>query len=326
MEKNCVIYLFLIPSWQNPNRSGRKRQYQRTAVPCIERSVLPSCQGIAFWRSCTGLPRSIRYLKFSDLHDSFHLIENDYVKMDVFVECDDTARILWQRFVENKSKPLPERRNDFLKIKRQFLDHVISVPKKMQRDCSVMILVSDISHTMNWISGITRKLVYPKWWKGPWLYDPSHLHLVPRSTRPSTDQPTSFGILRNEIQTNTPSSIITTQTNSSIVTRSCSTRWSAIYNRDRHQRGCWNPQTDLWWIPGNSSRGETHIRLSSAVFRWKMKNSESRTRSIRMNSRHRGSRWTKRITGNSIASKELQSGMSSYGRSSSGISFRCQNP
>jgi len=72
----------------------------------------------------------LRYLKFSDLRDSFHLIENDYVKMDVFVEYDDTARILWQRFVENKSKPLPERRNDFLKIKREFLDHVISVPEK----------------------------------------------------------------------------------------------------------------------------------------------------------------------------------------------------
>jgi len=72
----------------------------------------------------------IRYLKFSALHDTFHLIENDYPKIDVFVECDDTARMLWQKFVEIKSKPLPERRKDFLKIKREFLDHVISVPEK----------------------------------------------------------------------------------------------------------------------------------------------------------------------------------------------------
>jgi CRISPR-associated endonuclease/helicase Cas3 len=72
----------------------------------------------------------IRYLKFSDLHDTFHLIENDYPKMDVFVECDDTARMLWQKFVEIKSKPLPERRKDFLKLKREFLDHVVSVPEK----------------------------------------------------------------------------------------------------------------------------------------------------------------------------------------------------
>jgi len=72
----------------------------------------------------------IRYLKFSDLHDTFHLIENDYPKMDVFVEYDDTARTLWQEFVDIKSKPLPERRRNFLKIKREFFDHVISVPEK----------------------------------------------------------------------------------------------------------------------------------------------------------------------------------------------------
>jgi CRISPR-associated endonuclease/helicase Cas3 len=72
----------------------------------------------------------IRYLKFSDLQDTFHLIENDYPKMDVFVEFDDNARTLWQEFVEIKSKPLSERRKDFLKIKREFLDHVISVPEK----------------------------------------------------------------------------------------------------------------------------------------------------------------------------------------------------
>jgi CRISPR-associated endonuclease/helicase Cas3 len=71
----------------------------------------------------------IRYLKYSDLQNSFHLIQNDYPKMDIFVECDDDARKLWQKFVEIKSKPYAERKNEFLKIKKEFLDHVISVPK-----------------------------------------------------------------------------------------------------------------------------------------------------------------------------------------------------
>ena len=72
----------------------------------------------------------IRYLKFSEIHDTFHLIENDYPKMDVFIECDDNARMLWQKFLEIRSKNLPERRTDFLKIKRDFLDYVISGPEK----------------------------------------------------------------------------------------------------------------------------------------------------------------------------------------------------
>jgi CRISPR-associated endonuclease/helicase Cas3 len=76
----------------------------------------------------------IRYLKYSDLQESFHLIQNDYPKIDIFVESDDDARKLWQKFVEIKSKPYSERKNEFMKIKREFLDHVISVPQnKAQR-------------------------------------------------------------------------------------------------------------------------------------------------------------------------------------------------
>jgi CRISPR-associated endonuclease/helicase Cas3 len=72
----------------------------------------------------------IRYLKYSDLHAAFKLIKNDYPKLDVFVECDATAQKIWQQFVEIKSKPSLERRREFQKIKRQFLDYVISVPEK----------------------------------------------------------------------------------------------------------------------------------------------------------------------------------------------------
>lgn len=72
----------------------------------------------------------IRYLKYSDLHYAFKLIKNDYPKMDVFVESDATAQELWQQYLKIKSKPLPERRREFQKIKRQFLDYVISVPEK----------------------------------------------------------------------------------------------------------------------------------------------------------------------------------------------------
>jgi len=73
----------------------------------------------------------LRYLKFSDLQDTFHLIKNDYPKMDLFIECDEQSQELWRRFTEIKTKPFPDRRSEFLKIKKDFLDHVISVPKNM---------------------------------------------------------------------------------------------------------------------------------------------------------------------------------------------------
>ena len=63
--------------------------------------------------------------------------------MDIFVECGDTAHTLWQEFVDIKSRSLAERRKDFLKIKREFLDHVISVPEKYAKGLFRKISVSD---------------------------------------------------------------------------------------------------------------------------------------------------------------------------------------
>jgi CRISPR-associated endonuclease/helicase Cas3 len=70
----------------------------------------------------------VRCLKFSDLQEEFHLIHGEYPKTDVFVECEDKAREIWQHFVKIKTKPPLERRQEFLKIKKQFFDYVISVP------------------------------------------------------------------------------------------------------------------------------------------------------------------------------------------------------
>lgn len=69
-------------------------------------------------------------LEFEALHN-FKLIKEDYFKVDVFIELDDAAKRIWQEHQRIKSmeKPL-ERKAAFLKIKRQFYDHVISIPEK----------------------------------------------------------------------------------------------------------------------------------------------------------------------------------------------------
>jgi CRISPR-associated endonuclease/helicase Cas3 len=71
----------------------------------------------------------LRFLKFSDLSKSFHLIKNDYPRTDIFVEFDMAAEKIWKKFVEIKSGPYTDRKREFQKIKHQFLDYVISVPE-----------------------------------------------------------------------------------------------------------------------------------------------------------------------------------------------------
>ncbi|WAM31599.1 CRISPR-associated helicase/endonuclease Cas3 [Caldicellulosiruptor naganoensis] len=61
---------------------------------------------------------------------SFKLIEDEPYKIDVFVEADEEAKIIWQRFVEIREiKDFFERKKRFLEIRKSFYDYVISVPK-----------------------------------------------------------------------------------------------------------------------------------------------------------------------------------------------------
>ncbi|HEC56531.1 MAG TPA: CRISPR-associated helicase Cas3' [Candidatus Syntrophoarchaeum butanivorans] len=70
-------------------------------------------------------------LAFKDLNKDFKLIKEDYSKVDVFVELDENAKRIWQKYQEVREEyNLFERRKRFLAIKKDFYDYVISVPKK----------------------------------------------------------------------------------------------------------------------------------------------------------------------------------------------------
>lgn len=72
----------------------------------------------------------INNLRFGSLNEDFHLIKNEYVKTDVFVELDDAAREIWQKYkkIREITNPL-ERKNEFLGIKKQFYEYIISIAK-----------------------------------------------------------------------------------------------------------------------------------------------------------------------------------------------------
>jgi len=59
----------------------------------------------------------------------FQLIETKYPEYDVFVEYDEDAKKIWQEFKRIKqNKNLFERRKEFLQIRNDFYNYVISVP------------------------------------------------------------------------------------------------------------------------------------------------------------------------------------------------------
>jgi len=70
-------------------------------------------------------------LAFKDLNKNFKLIEEDYPKVNVFVELDDSATGIWKQYQDMQSeKNHLERTKKYLKLKKDFSEYVISVPEK----------------------------------------------------------------------------------------------------------------------------------------------------------------------------------------------------
>jgi CRISPR-associated endonuclease/helicase Cas3 len=71
-------------------------------------------------------------LDFERLRD-FALIEDDYPKIDVFVELNEDAARIWSRYLALRDiDDWMTRREGFLSIRREFLGYVISVPSSYQ--------------------------------------------------------------------------------------------------------------------------------------------------------------------------------------------------
>jgi CRISPR-associated endonuclease/helicase Cas3 len=59
----------------------------------------------------------------------FKLVEEDYPKIDVFIEYDDDAEKIWEEFQKIKQIRSPfDRKKEFLKIRKNFYNYIISVP------------------------------------------------------------------------------------------------------------------------------------------------------------------------------------------------------
>jgi CRISPR-associated endonuclease/helicase Cas3 len=76
----------------------------------------------------------LRYDRYDGEEDKisvsdFKLIEEDYPKIDVFIEYDDNAEEVWEKFQKMKQiRNIFDRKKEFLKIRKDFYNYIISIP------------------------------------------------------------------------------------------------------------------------------------------------------------------------------------------------------
>jgi len=110
--------------------------------------------------------KSLKQLNFEEISE-FKLIEEEPYKVDVFVEVDDKAKDVWQKYNEirnnNKLNGF-EKKNEFLKIKKDFYDYVISVDEEKVKELHFLV-----EGKLLYISNKDLKL----WYKADTGFDPS---------------------------------------------------------------------------------------------------------------------------------------------------------
>jgi len=83
---------------------------------------------------------SLRYTGYSESENdknigisNFKLITEDVPKIDVFIEIDEKAKFMWEKYCQLKEiKNLFEKRLEFQKIKTDFYQYVISIPQNVE--------------------------------------------------------------------------------------------------------------------------------------------------------------------------------------------------
>jgi len=85
------------------------------------------------------LLENIAQLEFEEIQRNFKLIAEDYPKIDVFIEYDNKAVKVWKEFrrIQEIADP-SEKRREFMRIKKQLRDYIISVPEKFKETVGYM--------------------------------------------------------------------------------------------------------------------------------------------------------------------------------------------
>lgn len=151
-EKKGCVEIFNIVNENHKNTPFSKYIYGKNTIGINEtHNIFDSCLNMSesdFLKYITSyydavLERSrldeserllefIKNMQFEDIYKNFHLIDKEsYTTKDVFVELDENAVRLWNRFLEIRNiSDLFEKKGAFLKIKKDFYDYIISIPEK----------------------------------------------------------------------------------------------------------------------------------------------------------------------------------------------------
>ena len=150
-EKKREYYKYIYDSFIISKTKDTLDTFKKMGNNKIEEKDFLSLNNFYFDKVCRGkadddskeILEEVIKLNFEEL-SKFELIEDHYRKVDIFVEVDKEAQRVYKKYRElGLIKKNFERKNEFLKIRKDFYDYVISIPYQYAAD---FIEDEDIGH------------------------------------------------------------------------------------------------------------------------------------------------------------------------------------
>lgn len=141
-EEKMEYYKFIYDAFIISKTKDTLDTFNKTENNKIEEKKFLNLNNFYFDKVCRGkadddskkILEEVIKLNFEELR-KFNLIEGHYRKVDIFVEVDEEAKKIYKKYRElGLIKKNFERKNEFLKIRKDFYDYVISIPYQYAAD------------------------------------------------------------------------------------------------------------------------------------------------------------------------------------------------
>ena len=125
---------FIISKTKDVLKEASKKQIEEKGFLSLNNSYFDRVNQGKADDEAKEILEEVKKLNFGEL-DKFKLIQDTYKKIDIFVETDEKGREIYQKYKDlSLIKDLFKRKNEFLKIKKNFYDYVISIPHQYATD------------------------------------------------------------------------------------------------------------------------------------------------------------------------------------------------
>ncbi len=157
-------YIYDLPAVEQTKKLLQAMPMDEVCIRKLAKEYAKSMSKIVSQSKSDEILAAIRKVDYQQIKN-FQLIKEDILRAPVFIEADEDSARIWRKYCEiSEIRDKFERKNKFLKIRKDFYDYVVSIPERILKENSppevnnfFYVCSSQINEYYNKYTGFKRK-------------------------------------------------------------------------------------------------------------------------------------------------------------------------